>query len=175
MFPGDPAPSPAGITLRDAGPGDIGAICRIYAHYVRNGTATFEIEAPDEAELRTRMEAIQAKGLPYVVAERGGRVIGYAYANSYRPREAYRYTVEDSIYIDAEETGRGAGALLLERLLERCRETGARQMIAVIGGSDNVASIRLHERFGFTTVGVLRGVGFKFGEWLDTTLLQRAL
>src|SRR6185503_2896655 len=126
-------------------------------------------------EIGRRRTAILEHGLPYLVAERQGRVVGYTYAGPFRPRISYRYTLEDSIYVDAAEVGRGIGRALLPPLLARCAELGYHQMVAVIGGRETVASIRLHEVLGFTHMGVLEAVGFKFGRWVDTVLMQRAL
>ena len=122
-----------------------------------------------------RRHDVLGRGLPYLVVEIDDDVVGYAYASPYRPRAAYGFTIEDSVYIHPEQRGRGAGALLLSRLIELCEEGPWRQMIAVIGDTANHASIRLHERFGFVQVGVLRSVGFKFGRWVDTVLMQRSL
>jgi len=155
--------------------GDAAQIAAIYAHHVLHGTGTFEIEPPDADEIDRRRSDIEQHGLPYLVAARDERVVGYAYAGLYRSRPAYSHTVEDSIYVDPAETGRGIGKLLLPALIEACEGAGRRQMIAVIGDSGNIASIRLHERFGFRDAGVLRAVGFKFGRWLDTVLMQREL
>jgi L-amino acid N-acyltransferase YncA len=154
---------------------DIPQICAIYAHYVLHGTATFEIEPPDAGEIDRRRLEILRQGLPYMVVARGEQILGYAYAAPYRTRPAYRFSVEDSIYIDPAEAGRGLGKLLMPALIGAADQAGRRQMIAVIGDSANAASIRLHERFGFRHVGVLRGVGFKFDRWLDTVLMQREL
>lgn len=154
---------------------DMRAVTEIYAHHVRHGTATFEIDAPDSAEMDRRRLEILAHGLPYLVAEVEGAVAGYAYAALYRTRAAYRFTLEDSIYIHPDFVARGLGKVLMARLIELCEASGNRQMIAVIGDSLNIASIRLHERFGFRKVGVFEAVGRKFGRWLDTVLMQRAL
>ena len=140
-----------------------------------NGVASFEEVPPAVEEIARRRGDILARGLSYLVAERAGQVVGYCYAGPFRPRVGYRYALEDSIYIDAAEVGRGIGRLLLAPLLDRCTELGYRQMIAVIGGSETVASIRLHQALGFTHVGVFSAVGFKFGRWIDTVLMQRAL
>ncbi len=147
-------------------------LARIYGHYVRHSTATFEIEAPGEAEMARRRLVIAESGLPYLVAERGGAILGFAYAGPYRARPAYRFTVENSIYLDPAARGQGIGKLLLARLIEDCERAGKRQMIAIVGDSANVASIRLHTRLGFREVGVLRAVGRKFDRWLDTVILQ---
>ena len=140
-----------------------------------HGVASFEEVPPAVEEIGRRRDEILARGLPYLVAERGGRVVGYCYAGPFRPRAGYRFTLEDSIYIDATETGRGIGRALLEPVLARCAERGYRQMVAVIGGRETVASIRLHEALGFTHSGVLSAVGFKFGRWVDIVMMQRAL
>lgn len=161
--------------IRPASEADLEAIAAIYGHHVRNSAATFELEAPDAQEMGRRRADIVQRGLPYFVAEVGGKVAGYGYAGAYRPRPAYRFTVEDSLYIHPERIGQGLGRLLLDRLIEACKQQGCRQMVAVIGDSGNAASIGLHERFGFRKVGVLEGVGFKFGRWVDTVLMQRNL
>ena len=167
--------SPVAIELRAARERDFETITAIYAHHVRTGTATFEIEPPDAAEMQRRWREITARSLPYLVAIADAQIVGYAYAGPYRPRPAYRFTVEDSIYVDAAEIGRGIGRALLSSLVERCCELGYRQMVAVIGGSDQWPSIRLHEALGFTRAGLLSAVGFKFGEWVDCVLMQRSI
>ena len=163
---------------------DVAAIAAIYGFHVLNGVASFEEIPPTIEEIARRRDQIVACGLPYLVAERApgaergtdsGRVVGFCYAGLFRPRSGYRFTLEDSIYIDAAETGRGIGRLLLEPLLARCTELGYRKMVAVIGGSDTVPSIRLHEALGFAHIGVFPAVGFKFGRWIDIVLMQRAL
>lgn len=154
---------------------DIAAISAIYGHHVLHGVASFEEVPPEPDELARRRHRILAGGLPYFVAEQKGRVLGYCYASLYRTRSAYRYTLEDSIYIDAAEVGRGLGRALLSAVIARCSELGYRQMVAVIGGSDQWPSIRLHETLGFTRTGLLPAVGFKFGGWVDTVLMQRSL
>ncbi|GGD42076.1 GNAT family N-acetyltransferase [Aureimonas glaciei] len=161
------------FVLREAVLADVPRLAEIYGHAVLNGTATFELVPPDEAEMQARFETLKAQGYPYIVAaDRHDRVIGYAYAGPFRARPAYRWSVEDSVYIAPEAYGRGAGSALLERLLELCEEGGFRQMIAVIGGSDHAPSIRLHERAGFRTIGIFHGSGFKFGRWIDTVFMQ---
>lgn len=165
--------SPACL-IRAATAEDFAAITKIYAHHVLHGTATFEIDPPDRNTMLDRYATIIAGGLPYLIAESNGQTIGYAYASAYRPRPAYRFTIEDSIYIDAEHTGRGCGRALLKALIDLCAQGPWRQMIAVIGDSANLPSIRLHERFGFEPVGTLRNVGFKFERWLDTVLMQKS-
>lgn len=166
----------AGFSLRDATPADIPSITRIYAHHVRFGLASFEDEPPDEAEMARRMEDVRARALPFLVAtDTAGVPHGYAYAMPYRLRSAYRYTLEDSIYIEPEWSRRGLGRALLARLIERCAAANFRQMIAVIGDSANLGSIALHERLGFRRVGLLPAVGFKHGRWVDGVLMQREL
>jgi L-amino acid N-acyltransferase YncA len=161
--------------IRPAGAGDIAAITRIYADAVNNGTATFEIEPPNEAEMARRREALLADNCPYLVAELSGVVAGYAYASHYHARPAYRWSIEDSIYVEPKFHGRGLGRLLITRLLADAEERGFRQMIAVIGDSANAASIALHAAVGFRLIGTLRSVGFKHGRWLDTVVMQRPL
>ncbi|MGC3964114.1 MAG: GNAT family N-acetyltransferase [Rhodocyclaceae bacterium] len=162
------------MMIRHATPADIPAITAIYRHYVLNDTATFEEESPTDAEMRARFDKIVAAGLPYVVAEDDGRIEGYAYLNYFRTRSAYRFTLEDSIYLDPAATGKGLGSALLQRLLDDGERWGARQIVAVIGGN-NPASVALHRRFGFEDVGVMKSVGLKFGQWLDTPILQKQL
>jgi phosphinothricin acetyltransferase len=162
--------------IRTAGEADLAGIHGIYSWHVLNGTASFEEQAPDLAEMAARLAAIQARGLPYLCAvDEGGQVAGYAYAGPYRSRSAYRFTVEDSIYIDPQQAGRGLGRLLLTQLIADCQAGQVKQVVAVIGDSANHASIRLHAALGFREVGVLRSVGFKFGRWLDSVLMQREL
>jgi phosphinothricin acetyltransferase len=150
-------------------------ITAIYAHAVRHGRASFELEPPDKAEMERRRDALVGAGYPYLVAEVSGTVVGYAYAGAYRSRPAYGSTVESSVYVAAAHHGRGLGRLLLARLIEEAERRGFRQMVAVIGDSANLASIRLHESLGFAHVGTLRSVGWKHERWLDTVLMQRAL
>lgn len=168
---------PIPIPIRPASSGDIPVVTAIYAHAVVNGTASWELEPPDEAEMQRRFETIRGSGYPYLVAEIGGRVIGYAYASTYRPRPAYRSTVENSIYVAPQAQGAGVGRALLAGLITACTELGFRQMIAVIGDGtgESIASRRLHERAGFRTVGIAEKVGFKHGRWLDQLLMQREL
>jgi len=163
------------LAIRSATPADIPAITRIYAHSVRTGTASFELEPPDEAEMTRRMQALLDGGYPYVAAEIDGGLAGYAYAGPYRPRPAYRYSVEDSIYIDPHAQRKGVGRGLLENLIEECTRRGFRQMIAVIGDSAQTPSIELHRALGFRMIGNIENVGYKFGRWLDSILMQRAL
>jgi phosphinothricin acetyltransferase len=163
------------VSIRAATLADIAAITRIYAQSVRTGTASFELEPPDEAEMARRMQALLDGGYPYIVAEIGGAIAGYAYAGSYRPRPAYRFSVEDSIYVDPKAQRRGAGRLLLAHLIEECERRGFRQMVAVIGDSAQMPSIELHRALGFRMVGTVENVGYKFGRWLDSVNMQRAL
>ena len=163
------------VTIRNARPEDAEAIQRIYAHHVENGKASCEEIAPSVDEIAARRQKVIDTGAPYIVAEWEGQVHGFAYAGSFRPRLAYRHTVEDSIYVDPAATGKGIGSALLSDLIERCTQLGYRQMVAVIGGADNVASINLHKRQGFEEVGHLKSTGFKFGGWVDTIIMQRAL
>jgi phosphinothricin acetyltransferase len=161
--------------VRAATVADIPAITAIYRPAVLHGTASFEIEPPDEPEMQRRFEAITASRYPYFVAERAGRVVGYAYASAYRTRPAYRWSVEDSVYIHPDEQRGGIGRALLSALLKQCTEQGFRQMIAVIGDSRQMGSITLHRNLGFTFIGTIHAVGFKHGRWLDSVLMQRAL
>jgi phosphinothricin acetyltransferase len=163
------------LILRDARDHDLPAIQAIYAHHVIHGTASFELDPPSLSEMLRRRADILGNGLPYLVAERAGEVVGYGYATLYRPRPAYRFTVEDSVYVRDGMGGLGIGQALLHMLIERCEADGRRQMIAIIGNSENTASIRLHQRLGFRQVGVFDSVGFKHGRWLDTVLMQREL
>ncbi|MPZ39629.1 MAG: GNAT family N-acetyltransferase [Rhizobiales bacterium] len=163
------------IPIRPAELSDIPAITRIYAHAVKHGTASFELDPPDEAEITRRYTSLCDGGFPFVVGEINGEVAGYAYAGPYRARRAYRFTVEDSIYIDPEMQRRGLGRVLLERLLIDAEARGFRQMIAVIGDSVNTSSIALHAALGFRMVGTFEAVGFKFGRWLDSVLMQKPL
>ncbi|HEX4407938.1 MAG TPA: GNAT family N-acetyltransferase [Xanthobacteraceae bacterium] len=163
------------ISLRAATPSDIPAITRIYAHAVANGTASFELEPPDEAEMARRQRVLLDAGYPYLVAEGGSAIAGYAYAGPYRARPAYHWCVENSVYVAPEFHRRGIGKLLLLRLIEETERRGYRQMIAVIGDSSQTASIALHYAAGFAMIGTLRSVGFKHGKWLDTPLMQRPL
>ena len=163
------------IPVRPAEPHDIAALTHIYAHAVRHGTASFELEPPDEAEIARRYRALIDAGFPYLVAEIDSTIAGYAYAGPYRARPAYRFTVEDSIYIDAGMQRRGVGRALLDRLLVESETRGYRQMIAVIGDSAQTPSIALHAAAGFRLIGTFEAVGFKFGRWLDSVLMQKAL
>lgn len=165
----------ADVVLRPAEDRDIARIAEIYAHHVLTGLASFEVTPPDAAEIGRRRAAVLAAGLPYLVAEAAGAVLGFAYSAPYRMRPAYRHTVEDSLYMDHGAVGRGIGRRLLERLIADCTATGHRQMVAVIGDSANRASIAVHEACGFERVGLLPSVGFKLGRWVDSVLMQRSL
>jgi phosphinothricin acetyltransferase len=161
--------------VRPATPADIPAIARIYAHAVRHGTASFELEPPDEAEMARRQRALFDGGYPYLVAEIDGTIMGYAYAGPYRTRPAYRYTVENSVYIAPQAHRRGIGRALLDRLITECEARGYRLMIAVIGDAAQTPSIALHRAAGFKLVGAFEAVGYKFDRWLDSVLMQRPL
>jgi phosphinothricin acetyltransferase len=167
--------TPGPLLIRPSTDADLPAITAIYETNVLNGTGTFELEAPEPAEMARRRADVLGKGLPWLVAEQAGRLVGYAYANHFRPRRAYRYCLEDSIYLAADALGRGTGKLLLAELLARCEALGARQMLAVIGDSANAGSIGVHRALGFEPAGVLKSAGWKFGRWLDVVLMQRAL
>jgi L-amino acid N-acyltransferase YncA len=162
-------------TLRSCEEHDIAAIAKIYAHAVLHGRATFEIDPPDEREMKSRRATLLAGGYPYIVAELEGEIVGYAYASAYRPRPAYGGTVEDSVYVREGFQRRGIGRALLARLIAEAEARDFRQMVAVIGDSANRGSIRLHEEAGFRMVGTLRSVGWKHDCWTDTVLMQRAL
>jgi phosphinothricin acetyltransferase len=163
------------LLVRPSTESDLSAITHIYSHHVRHSSATFELEPPDQDEMAKRRATILALAMPYLIVEQDEVVVGYAYAGAYRPRPAYRFTVEDSVYVHPEHMGRGIGRDLLAALIEDCQRGPWRQMIAVIGDSANQASIRLHQHFGFRNVGTLFEVGFKFDRWLDTVLMQREL
>ncbi len=163
------------LLIRPSAAPDLPAITTIYANAVLHGTGTFEIDVPDEAEMAKRRSDVLAKGLPWLVAEQGGRVLGYAYANHFRPRRAYRFCLEDSIYLDEAARGQGVGRLLLSELIGRCEAAGARQMLAVIGDSANAGSVGVHRTCGFEHCGLFKDAGWKFGQWRDVVLMQRAL
>ncbi len=163
------------MIIRTARDSDLPSIHAIYRHYVLTSLATFEFEPPSIGEMAVRREGVLAAGMPYIVAERDGEVVGYAHAGPYRPRPAYRRTVEDSLYVRADCARQGVGRALLGGLLEACEACRMRQMIAVIGDRDNAGSTGLHERMGFQRAGLLRGVGFKFDRWVDVVLMQRQL
>jgi L-amino acid N-acyltransferase YncA len=162
-------------TIRACQEADMPAITAIYGHHVRHGFASFETDPPALEDMLRRRTDVIGKGLPYLVAEREGAILGYAYAGTYRARAAYRDTVENSIYLRPDTVGQGIGRLLLPALVAECEARDLRQMIAVIGDSGNIASIRLHEAFGFRMVGVMEAVGYKRGRWLDSVLMQRRL
>ncbi|MDQ0587155.1 GNAT family N-acetyltransferase [Variovorax paradoxus] len=167
--------SAATVEILDAEPHHMASIQAIYSHYVLHDLCSFEEEVPSVDEMQARRADVLARGLPYLVAVKDGEVAGYAYASPYRSRSAYRHTVEDSIYVAAGLQGHGIGRALLQEVIRRCTDGGFTQMVAVIGNSANAGSQRVHQSLGFETVGVLRNVGFKFGQWVDTVLMQRAL
>jgi len=161
--------------IRPSQDGDVPRLTAIYAHHVEHGSGSFELSAPDEPEMARRRMAVLDNHLPYLVAELGGDVMGYAYANLFRPRPAYRFLVENSVYIDPAAQRLSLGRALMAELIQRCEAQGARQMIAVIGDSANLSSIRLHQGLGFEHVGLIRSSGWKHQRWLDTVMMQRAL
>ncbi len=163
------------VIIRDSAEADLPAIKAIYAQHVLHGTASFELEPPSIQEMRQRRTDILQKEMPYLVAEIEGEVVGYAYVTPYRPRPAYRHTVEDSVYVKTGRAGHGIGGKLLGTLVQRCTAAGWRQMLAIVGDSRNAASLALHAAQGFHPVGTMRSVGHKHGEWRDTVLMQRAL
>ena len=163
------------LAIRDSRPDDLPAITAIYGHWVTHGLASFELTQPDTAEMAGRRAAILAAGYPHLVAERAGRVVGYSYASAYRPRPAYRYAVENSVYVAPGEGRGGTGRALLDALIERCTAQGFRLMVAVIGDSANAASIGLHAAAGFDHAGLLPAVGWKHGRWVDSVLMTRPL
>ena len=163
------------LTIRPADAVDMGSIARIYGHAVRFGTASFELDPPEETEMARRYRAIEDGGYPYLVAENDETILGYAYAAAYRARPAYRWTVEDSVYVAPDAQGQGVGRALLDTLIVEAERRGFRQMIAIIGDSAQTASIALHRAAGFRLIGALEAVGFKHRRWLDTVLMQRPL
>jgi phosphinothricin acetyltransferase len=163
------------ILVRPSSKSDLDAISAIYAHAVTHGTASFELEPPDKLEMVRRRAALMEGGYPYLVAEKDGAILGYAYAGAYRTRPAYRSTVEDSIYVAPSAQGQGVGRLLLAALIEECERRDFRLMVAVIGDEESTGSIGLHRRMGFEPVGILKGIGYKHGRWLSTVLMQRPL
>lgn len=174
----DPTPlstSASDFSIRNASEDDMPAVAGIYAHYVETSATTYEEVAPNVTIIGERFKALSAKGLPYLVAEDEGQIVGFAYAGLYRDRAGYRYTVEDSVYVDKAHLGQGVGRALLSALIEQCSALGYRQMIAVIGDSANAASIALHSQLGFKVIGALDSTGRKFDLWIDTVLMQRAL
>lgn len=166
---------PAAVEIRAAAPADLAAVARIYAPYVTGTTVTFELTPPTVDDWRARFGHATERGLPFLVAEARGAVVGFAYCTPWRTRPAYRHTAEDSVYVDASATGVGVGRALLERLLDRCAAGGVREVVAVVVDDGQPASLALHRRCGFTEAGRLGGVGHKHGRWLDTVLLQRSL
>jgi len=162
------------LVIRPYSPADIPAVTRIYCHYVRDTVITFETEEPSESEMASRFATIAGKGHPLLIAERNAEVVGYAYASTYRPREAYRFTCEDSIYLAPDAVGQGLGGKLLARLIEDSARAGLRQMLAVIT-AERANSIRLHEKHGFRFIGRYEALGYKFDRWLDIVHMQRAL
>ncbi len=162
-------------TIRDARPVDLPQITEIFAEEVRHGTASWSVEPPDLAEMTRRFDALTAQGYPYLVADRDGRVLGYCSAGPYRPRPGYRFTVENSIYARAEARGTGVAQALMNELIRRCEAGGFRQMIAVIGDSVDNPSIRFHEKMGFRHAGTFENIGWKFGRWLDSVVMQKTL
>lgn len=171
----DTALSPAVCHVRDAEPADFPEIAAIYRHFVESGTASFEEIAPDVGEMLRRFEAVKTHGLPYRVAEAEGAVLGYAYASPFRARSAYRFSVENSVYVDERHHSRGIGLTLMRSVIAECTALGYRQMLAVIGDSANEGSIRLHTRLGYRMIGHEIGVGRKFGRWLDVVQMQLPL
>jgi phosphinothricin acetyltransferase len=165
----------ASLRIRRADPVDVPVLARLYGDEVRRGTASYEYEPPDEAEFARRLHAMQAAGYPYRVAQLDGRIVGFAYASAYRTRDGYRWTVEDTVYVDAGYHGRGIGRALLAALIERCEALGYRRMVAVIGDADNAASVALHERAGFRVVARFPGLGVKHGRWLENVQMIRTL
>lgn len=161
--------------LRDATAADVPAITEIYAHHVLHGTGTFEEDPPDEADIAERIAKVQAAGCAWLVAEENGLILGYGYFAPFRPRSAYRFTAEDSVYVRNDIRGQGVGKALVAELLVRAEARGIRQMVAVIGDSENVGSIGLHISLGFRQIGVLKAVGMKFGRWVDVVQMQKAL
>ena len=163
------------LLIRPSTTDDLPAITAIYAQAVLHGTGTFELDPPDQPEMARRRDDVRSKGLPWLVAQARGQVLGYAYANHFRPRRAYRFCLEDSIYLHPDARGHGVGRVLLAELLGRCEAAGARQMLAVIGDAANAGSIGVHAALGFDHTGVLKASGWKFDRWLDVVLMQRAL
>jgi L-amino acid N-acyltransferase YncA len=163
------------MIVRAATADDAEALAAIYGHHVLTGFGTFEEEPPSPAEMESRRAAITGRGLPYLVAEDDGRVLGFAYAGPFRPRQAYRYTLEDSVYIAPEAIGKGVGRAVLSAVIAACEALGIRQLVAVIGDSGNAASIGLHRSLGFTDAGVGRSFGFKHGRWVDIVWMQKSL
>ena len=166
---------PSALLIRPSSPADLPAVTAIYAHHVTHGKGSFELEAPDLGDMSRRRSDVLAKGLPHLVASRGAEVLGFAYAGAFRPRPAFRFMAEDSIYIHPDHTGQGLGRALLAELLRHCEALGIRQMLAVIGDSANAGSIGLHRSLGFEHTGILKASGWKHSQWLDTVFMQKAL
>jgi len=162
-------------SIRASRDADVPAMTAIYAHHVLHGTGTFETEPPTEADMAARRADVLSKGLPYIVAERDGEVLGFAYCNWFKPRPAYRFSAEDSIYMAESARGQGLGAQLLAELSQIAEGAGVRKLIAVIGDSANTGSVGVHRKLGFTHVGVLKDCGWKFGQWLDVVLMEKVL
>ena len=162
-------------TIRQSSLQDVPSIARIYAHHVAHGTGSFETEAPDVAEMTRRRDEVLARQLPYLVAEHDGQVVGFAYANWFKPRPAYRFSAEDSIYVDDSMRGQGVGKLLLQALIAQCEAAGVRKLIAVIGDSANQGSVGVHQAAGFRHVGTMESVGWKFDRWLDVVMMEKTL
>jgi phosphinothricin acetyltransferase len=160
------------VLIRPSTPADLAAVTEIYGWHVRHGTGTFELDPPDRADMTRRRDDVLAKGLPWLVLEHDGAVRGYAYANQFRPRPAYRFCLEDSLYLAGDATGHGFGRLLLAELLARCEAAGARQMLAIIGDSANAGSIGVHRALGFGHVGTIAAAGWKFDRWLDVVVMH---
>ncbi|MEQ1868135.1 MAG: N-acetyltransferase family protein [Micropepsaceae bacterium] len=163
------------VDVRDATAADVPSLQAIYAHHVLHGFGTFDEVPPDVAAMEAKWRGVAASGLAWLVAEEASEVVGFAYASIFRPRPGYRYSVEDSVYVRDDRRGRGIGAKLLDRLIERCELAGVRQVIAVIGDSQNASSISLHRKAGFEQSGGIKGVGFKLGRWVDIVIMQRSL
>ncbi|TKI05127.1 GNAT family N-acetyltransferase [Martelella alba] len=175
LFAGVLAVSDSSISIIDAAESDMRAVQQIYAWHVENGIASFETEPPTLEEMLNRRAAVLSQGLPWLAAKQDGRLVGYCYLGLYRSRYAYRFTVEDSVYVHPDMGGHGIGRLLLSEAISRAERGGWRQMLAVIGNSENHASIRLHEKLGFSLIGALTAVGYKHDRWVDTLLMQRPL
>jgi phosphinothricin acetyltransferase len=163
------------MMIRPATQHDLAQVTAIYAHHVLHGTGTFETEPPSELEMTQRWQDVQNKGLAYLVAESDGKVLGYAYANWFKPRPAYRFSAEDSIYMHPDAAGKGLGTQLLHELLAQLEALGVRQVLAVIGDSNNMGSVGVHQKLGFQRIGVMHSVGWKFGRWLDVVMMQKTL
>ena len=169
------APAEIKPLIRPRTDADMSRITEIYAHHVLNGASSWELSPPDMAEMTSRAQALEDAGFPYFVAELGGTVVGYTYAAAYRPRPAYRFTVENTVYIDDQLRRGGIGTALLQHLIDACTAHGYRQMIGIIGDSQNLQSIEFHEKMGFTHIGTVKNIGFKFDRWMDQVILQRPL